>query len=90
MHKKVSDQIFYVRNNFIFVINRLKISFPARAGRRLVNEIKVNSTQKELLPKTITEISQGIRFDVYLADLGYFKATTSFSFLPIGFGKPFC
>lgn len=80
MHKKVSDQIVYARNNFIFVINRLKISFPARVGRRLVNEIKFTGSQKELLPKTITEISQGIRFDVYLADLGYLKATTSFSF----------
>ena len=80
MHKKVSDQIVYARNNFIFVINRLKISLPARVGRRLVNEIKFKGAQKDLLPKTITEISQGIRFDVYLADLGYLKATTSFSF----------
>ena len=80
MNKKVPDQIFYARNDFIFVINRLKISFPARVGRRLVNEIKFTGSQKELHPKTVTEISQGIRFDIYLADLGYLKATTSFSF----------
>ncbi|UTC66709.1 MULTISPECIES: hypothetical protein [unclassified Treponema] len=80
MHKKVSDQIFYARNDFIFVINKLKISFPARVGRRNVNEIKFKNSQNELKPKTVTELSQGIRFDVFLADLGYFKATTSFSF----------
>lgn len=80
MHKKVSDQIFYARNDFIFVINKLKFSFPARVGRRNVNEIKFKNSQNELKPKTVTELSQGIRFDVFLADLGYFKATTSFSF----------
>ena len=80
MNKKASDQIFYARNDFIFVINRLKISFPASVGRKLVNEIKFTGSQKELHPKIVTEISQGIRFDIYLADLGYLKATTSFSF----------
>ncbi|WP_428770332.1 hypothetical protein V1L52_00470 [Treponema sp. HNW] len=80
MNKNMSEQIFYVKNDFIFVINRLKISFPARVGRRPVNQIKVNGSQKILVPKTVTEISQGIRFDLFIHDLGFLKTASTFSF----------
>lgn len=77
----VSEQVFYGKNNFIFSINKIKFSLPARFGKKRIQEINydIHGNKKSGL-KTVTELSQGIRLDFFIADIGYLKSTAAFSF----------
>lgn len=81
MNKAASEQIFYGTNNLIFNISAVKISFPFRAGKRLMTALKGNlySGQTEEI-KTVVQLSQGIKLDFFISDIGYFKSTGSVSF----------
>lgn len=74
MNKKAKEQIFYALNVFSFSTHGANLSTITRIG----NKSRVLSGNKQTVANF--ELSQGIRLDYFLIDLGYFKSTVAFNF----------
>ncbi len=72
MNKPLSEQIFYGTNNFVFGIDKVKLSFPVRIGRKKLTAIDTVYGKEKQTEKTETVLSQGVRLDFFLIDTGFF------------------
>ena len=87
MNKPLSEQIFYGTNNFVFGIDKVKLSFPARIGRKKLTALETVYGKEKQTEKTETVLSQGVRLDFFLIDTGFFKVQVRFPFVPTGYRK---
>ncbi|MGP1438643.1 MAG: hypothetical protein ACTTKH_06185, partial [Treponema sp.] len=74
MHKMLKDQMLYAINVFSFNIYGARLSSITRVG----NKRRLLSSNEQSVSNF--ELSQGLRLDYFLVDLGYFKSTAVFNF----------
>ena len=74
MNKILNKQVAYAVNQFSFYINGSILSFITSFG----NKRKILKSTHNI--STNFELSQGLRLDAFLTDLGYFKSTLSTAF----------